>query len=156
MFGPEGRPQHCCAWLGIASSFPECASLIVPEEVLHQYKCLSSLGKFLFSFANEIHPLLNLLNVYKKLLFVLLQNHHTRQKLLSRLKSKRNVQLHSSQLVNLVQSFSCHYFYFAACEYRLIFWPQTSLLNSYADTLGLLELDTFSAQAQLKLCHLNS
>lgn len=34
MFGPEGRPQHCCAWLGVASSFPECASSIVPEEVL--------------------------------------------------------------------------------------------------------------------------
>lgn len=33
MFGPEGRPQHCCAWLGVASSFPECASVIVPEEV---------------------------------------------------------------------------------------------------------------------------
>ncbi|GFS44855.1 transcription activator [Actinidia rufa] len=34
MFGPEGRPQHCCAWLGVASSFPECASAIVPEEVI--------------------------------------------------------------------------------------------------------------------------
>ncbi|XWS62365.1 hypothetical protein CRYUN_Cryun06bG0004600 [Craigia yunnanensis] len=33
MFGPEGRPQHCCSWLGVASSFPECASPIVPEEV---------------------------------------------------------------------------------------------------------------------------
>ncbi|KAI3455816.1 hypothetical protein Pfo_012479 [Paulownia fortunei] len=33
MFGPEGRPQHCCAWLGVASSFPECASPILPEEV---------------------------------------------------------------------------------------------------------------------------
>ncbi|KAK6240355.1 hypothetical protein SCA6_005744 [Theobroma cacao] len=33
MFGPEGRPQHCCAWLGVAGSFPECASRIVPEEV---------------------------------------------------------------------------------------------------------------------------
>ncbi|XP_038690030.1 protein NAP1-like isoform X2 [Tripterygium wilfordii] len=33
MFGPEGRPQHCCPWLGVASSFPECASPIVPEEV---------------------------------------------------------------------------------------------------------------------------
>ncbi|KAL8167962.1 hypothetical protein V2J09_009461 [Rumex salicifolius] len=33
MFGPEGRPQHCCAWLGVASSFPECASHVVPEEV---------------------------------------------------------------------------------------------------------------------------
>ncbi|KAJ3692681.1 hypothetical protein LUZ60_011776 [Juncus effusus] len=33
MFGPEGRPQHCCAWLGVASSFPDCASPIVPEEV---------------------------------------------------------------------------------------------------------------------------
>ncbi|KAL9682957.1 hypothetical protein QQ045_014769 [Rhodiola kirilowii] len=33
MFGPEGRPQHCCAWLGVASSFPECASVIIPEEV---------------------------------------------------------------------------------------------------------------------------
>ncbi|GAA0157031.1 hypothetical protein LIER_14383 [Lithospermum erythrorhizon] len=33
MFGPEGRPQHCCAWLGVASSFPDCASIIVPEEV---------------------------------------------------------------------------------------------------------------------------
>uniref|UniRef100_A0A7N0UFV9 Protein NAP1 n=1 Tax=Kalanchoe fedtschenkoi TaxID=63787 RepID=A0A7N0UFV9_KALFE len=33
MFGPEGRPQHCCAWLGVASSFPECASVLVPEEV---------------------------------------------------------------------------------------------------------------------------
>ncbi|KAA3466104.1 protein NAP1 [Gossypium australe] len=33
MFGPEGRPQHCCAWLGVASSFPECASPVVPEEV---------------------------------------------------------------------------------------------------------------------------
>ena len=36
MFGPEGRPQHCCAWLGVASSFPECASAIVPEEVINQ------------------------------------------------------------------------------------------------------------------------
>ena len=35
MFGPEGRPQHCCAWLGVASSFPECASAIVPEEVIN-------------------------------------------------------------------------------------------------------------------------
>ncbi|KAL0011583.1 hypothetical protein SO802_006691 [Lithocarpus litseifolius] len=33
MFGPKGRPQHCCAWLGVASSFPECASPIVPEEI---------------------------------------------------------------------------------------------------------------------------
>jgi hypothetical protein len=33
MFGPEGRPQHCCAWRGVASSFPEFASPIVPEEV---------------------------------------------------------------------------------------------------------------------------
>lgn len=33
MFGPEGRPQHCCAWLGVASSFPDCASIIVPEEI---------------------------------------------------------------------------------------------------------------------------
>ncbi|AQL04214.1 Protein NAP1 [Zea mays] len=32
-FGPEGRPQHCCAWLGAACSFPECASAIIPEEV---------------------------------------------------------------------------------------------------------------------------
>lgn len=32
MFGPEGRPQHCCAWLSVASSFPECASQVVPEE----------------------------------------------------------------------------------------------------------------------------
>lgn len=37
MFGPEGRPQHCCAWLGIASSFPECASPIVPEEVIDRF-----------------------------------------------------------------------------------------------------------------------
>ncbi|KAH9795657.1 protein NAP1 [Citrus sinensis] len=34
MFGPEGRPQHCCAWLGVASSFPECGSPIVPEEMV--------------------------------------------------------------------------------------------------------------------------
>lgn len=34
MFGPEGHPQHCCAWLGVASSFPECASTIVPDEVI--------------------------------------------------------------------------------------------------------------------------
>ncbi|WOL02928.1 putative protein NAP1 isoform X1 [Canna indica] len=33
MFGPEGRPQHCCAWLGVASSFPECASTIVLDEL---------------------------------------------------------------------------------------------------------------------------
>uniref|UniRef100_A0A0D9XAF6 CYRIA/CYRIB Rac1 binding domain-containing protein n=1 Tax=Leersia perrieri TaxID=77586 RepID=A0A0D9XAF6_9ORYZ len=33
MFGPEGRPQHCCAWLGAACCFPECASSIIPEEV---------------------------------------------------------------------------------------------------------------------------
>ncbi|KAG0470469.1 hypothetical protein HPP92_017169 [Vanilla planifolia] len=33
MFGPEGRPQHCCAWLGVASSFPECAFAIIPEEL---------------------------------------------------------------------------------------------------------------------------
>ncbi|XP_020589634.1 probable protein NAP1 isoform X1 [Phalaenopsis equestris] len=32
MFGPEGRPHHCCAWLGIASSFPECASALIAEE----------------------------------------------------------------------------------------------------------------------------
>lgn len=32
MFGPEGRPQHCCAWLGIASSFPDCASAFVTDE----------------------------------------------------------------------------------------------------------------------------
>lgn len=36
MFGPEGRPHHCCAWLGVASSFPECASATVPEEVINQ------------------------------------------------------------------------------------------------------------------------
>lgn len=36
MFGPEGRPQHSCAWLGVASSFPECASAVFPEEV---YAC---------------------------------------------------------------------------------------------------------------------
>ena len=35
MFGPEGRPQDCCAWIGVASSFPECASAIVPEEVFN-------------------------------------------------------------------------------------------------------------------------
>ncbi|KAL6567180.1 histone chaperone [Orobanche gracilis] len=34
MFGPEGRPQHCYAWLGVASSFPKCASPIVPEECM--------------------------------------------------------------------------------------------------------------------------
>lgn len=39
MFGPEGRPQHCCAWLGVASSFPECASSIVPEEVFYTHNC---------------------------------------------------------------------------------------------------------------------
>lgn len=33
MFGPEGHPQHCCAWLGVASSFPSCASSTSPEEV---------------------------------------------------------------------------------------------------------------------------
>ncbi|KAL4201241.1 hypothetical protein AMTRI_Chr02g257710 [Amborella trichopoda] len=33
MFGPEGRPQHCCAWLGVASSFPENACISLPEEV---------------------------------------------------------------------------------------------------------------------------
>ncbi|KAL3577565.1 hypothetical protein D5086_019069 [Populus alba] len=27
MFGPEGRPHHCCAWLGVASSFPESVLL---------------------------------------------------------------------------------------------------------------------------------
>eukprot|EP01018_Ginkgo_biloba_P029851 Gb_16727 [translate_table: standard] len=34
MFGPEGRPQHCCAWLGVASSFPNNATVSVPEEVI--------------------------------------------------------------------------------------------------------------------------
>lgn len=34
MFGPEGRPQHCCAWLGVASSFPDNATVSVPEEFL--------------------------------------------------------------------------------------------------------------------------
>nr|GFA08064.1 protein NAP1 [Tanacetum cinerariifolium] len=34
MFRPEGCPQHCCAWLGVASSFLECASTIVPEEAM--------------------------------------------------------------------------------------------------------------------------
>ncbi|XP_031487983.1 protein NAP1 [Nymphaea colorata] len=33
MFGPEGRPHHCCAWLGVASSFPECASLTLSDEI---------------------------------------------------------------------------------------------------------------------------
>lgn len=46
MFGPEGRPQHCCAWLSVASSFPECASLIIPEEV----NPLFNLSEFLHSF----------------------------------------------------------------------------------------------------------
>ncbi|KAH7432487.1 hypothetical protein KP509_07G024700 [Ceratopteris richardii] len=32
MFGPEGRPQHCCAWLRIACSFMENMHLTVPEE----------------------------------------------------------------------------------------------------------------------------
>jgi hypothetical protein len=40
MFGPEGRPQHCCAWLGAACSFPECASAIIPEEVSFNYVTL--------------------------------------------------------------------------------------------------------------------
>lgn len=48
MFGPEGRPQHCCAWLGVASSFPECASAIVPEEVFN-YHC-THLGNFACSY----------------------------------------------------------------------------------------------------------
>ncbi|KAH9315390.1 hypothetical protein KI387_024017, partial [Taxus chinensis] len=34
MFGPEGRPQHCCAWLGVASSFPDNATVSVPEELI--------------------------------------------------------------------------------------------------------------------------
>ncbi|KAI5070089.1 hypothetical protein GOP47_0014432 [Adiantum capillus-veneris] len=32
MFGPEGRPQHCCAWLRIAGSFVENVHAAVPEE----------------------------------------------------------------------------------------------------------------------------
>jgi hypothetical protein len=34
MFGPEGRPQHCCAWLSLACNFPENAHPNVPDEVL--------------------------------------------------------------------------------------------------------------------------
>eukprot|EP00252_Welwitschia_mirabilis_P021329 TRINITY_DN5452_c0_g1_i3.p1 TRINITY_DN5452_c0_g1~~TRINITY_DN5452_c0_g1_i3.p1 ORF type:complete len:1244 (-),score=247.08 TRINITY_DN5452_c0_g1_i3:983-4714(-) len=34
MFGPEGRPQHCCAWLGVASSFTDNATVGVPDEVI--------------------------------------------------------------------------------------------------------------------------
>jgi hypothetical protein len=33
MFGPEGRPQHCCAWLGLACAFPDNAHPNVPDEV---------------------------------------------------------------------------------------------------------------------------
>ncbi|KAG0587429.1 hypothetical protein KC19_2G163800 [Ceratodon purpureus] len=33
MFGPEGRPQHCCAWLSLACSFPDNAHPNVPDEV---------------------------------------------------------------------------------------------------------------------------
>jgi len=33
MFGPEGRRQHGCAWLGAVSSFPECASAVIAEQV---------------------------------------------------------------------------------------------------------------------------
>ena len=40
MFGPEGRPQHCCAWLGAACSFPECASAIIPEEASILTQCI--------------------------------------------------------------------------------------------------------------------
>lgn len=32
MFGPEGRPQHCCAWLGVASSFPANTNASTPDE----------------------------------------------------------------------------------------------------------------------------
>ncbi|CAM6099238.1 unnamed protein product [Calypogeia fissa] len=33
MFGPEGRPQHCCAWLGLANAFPENAHHSLPDEM---------------------------------------------------------------------------------------------------------------------------
>ncbi|KAL2631653.1 hypothetical protein R1flu_016339 [Riccia fluitans] len=33
MFGPEGRPQHCCAWLGLANAFPENAHPTLPDEL---------------------------------------------------------------------------------------------------------------------------
>ncbi|XP_078428674.1 transcription activator isoform X2 [Wolffia australiana] len=33
MFGPEGHPQHCVAWLGVAANFVCCASSTAPEEV---------------------------------------------------------------------------------------------------------------------------
>uniref|UniRef100_A0A6N2NDS7 Uncharacterized protein n=1 Tax=Salix viminalis TaxID=40686 RepID=A0A6N2NDS7_SALVM len=32
MFGPEGRPQHCCAWLGGASSFSNCSRRVCKED----------------------------------------------------------------------------------------------------------------------------
>ncbi|KAJ0982859.1 hypothetical protein J5N97_011114 [Dioscorea zingiberensis] len=35
--GLRDLPQHCCAWLGVASSFPDCASTIVPEEITILY-----------------------------------------------------------------------------------------------------------------------
>ncbi|XP_024388834.1 probable protein NAP1 isoform X3 [Physcomitrium patens] len=33
MFGPEGRPQHCCAWLSLACTFSDNAHPNVPDEL---------------------------------------------------------------------------------------------------------------------------
>lgn len=62
MFGPEGRPQHCCAWLGVASSFPECASAIVPEEVIN-FSFQVCVTSFLFVRENSL-SYLDSLNSY--------------------------------------------------------------------------------------------
>ncbi|KAJ7555822.1 hypothetical protein O6H91_05G056100 [Diphasiastrum complanatum] len=47
MFGPEGRPQNCCAWLSLASSFPDNAHYSVPDEA-------SKLAKDAVSYAESL------------------------------------------------------------------------------------------------------
>ncbi|CAD6343994.1 unnamed protein product [Miscanthus lutarioriparius] len=62
MFGPEGRPQHCCAWLGAACSFPECASAIIPEEVNKIGRDSISYGVLIESIMGGLEGLINILD----------------------------------------------------------------------------------------------
>ncbi|KAI5667543.1 hypothetical protein M9H77_17396 [Catharanthus roseus] len=64
MFGPEGRrPQHCCAWLGVASSFPECASVILPEEVTKIGRdAVLYVGSLIESIMGGLEGLINILD----------------------------------------------------------------------------------------------
>lgn len=53
MFGPEGRPQHCCAWLSLACTFSDNAHPNVPDEV--QPHLANTVSLMMYSLTEHCH-----------------------------------------------------------------------------------------------------